>query len=346
MRRSLALALVVVFVLSLSVLPAAVAADTRVGGTVVVSEDETVGDVSATGGTVIVEGTVDGDLRAYGGTVVIAEGADVTGIVRVYGGDVRIDGAVGENALVYGGSVTLGESGTVDRSFGAVGGDVRIDGTVGGDVTAVAGSVTLGSTATVEGNLFHAGAFTDEGGVVDGVTQEASDLGLAPPIGPFAFLAGALLFVSNLLLGALLLWFGPRFADAAVETVVTEPLRTAGAGIVGVLAVAVGVVVLAVTILGIPLALALLAAGLVLAWIASVYGRYVVGAWLLSFTDVDNRYLALVIGVFGVGLVGLLPYVGPLVRAVVFLFGAGVVALGVRNAYELITSNRRGLADL
>ena len=346
MRRSFALLFVLLLVAALTALPAVVAADTRVGGTVVVSEDETVGDVSATGGTVVIEGTVDGDLRAYGGDVRIAEGAEVTGIVRVYGGDVHIDGAFGENALVYGGSVTLGETGSVDRSFGAVGGDVRLDGTVGGDVTAIAGSVTLGSTATVEGNLFHVGTLVDEGGVVEGVTQEAGDLGLAPPIGPFAYLAGALLFVSNLLLGAILLRLGPRFADAATDTVVAEPLRTVGAGLVGIAAVALGVVALTITIIGVPLAVALLAVGLVLAWIASIYGRYVVGAWALSYTDVDNRYLALVVGVVGVGLIGLFPYVGVVVRATVFLFGAGVVALGVRNAYELIASNRRGLADL
>ncbi|WP_178915797.1 polymer-forming cytoskeletal protein [Natronomonas gomsonensis] len=343
MRRSFAL--LFALVLAVALLPGIAAADTRVGGSVVVDGNQT-GDVSAAGGTVVVTGTVDGDLRVYGGDVRIAEGAEVTGIVRAYGGDVYLNGTVGGNALAYAGSVTLGESGSVDRSFGAVAGDVTIAGTVGGDANVFAGRTTLAETAVVEGGLTYGGELVDEGGTVEGITQGTSDLALVPPLDPLLTIFGVFMFVGDLLLGVLLVYAAPKFADAAARTVWSEPFRTAGTGLLAVVGTALAVVVLAVTLVGLPLAVALLALALVCAWVAAVYGQYAVGAWALSYTDYDNRYLAVVIGVVAVTVLGFLPYVGPLLQAVVFLLGAGVVALGARRIYELVSRNRGGLAEI
>ncbi|MES3518289.1 MAG: polymer-forming cytoskeletal protein [Natronomonas sp.] len=334
MRRLLVAGFVVLLVVS--IVPGLAAADTRVGGTVTVAADETTDDVSATGGTIVVEGTVDGDLRAYGSTIRIAEGGEVTGIVRAYGSDVRIDGTVGGNALAYGGSVTLGESGSVDGSFGAVAGSVEIAGAVGSDANVVAGSTVLTETATIDRNLNYAGALEDRGATVDGAVQSTEDLALVPPLAPFVFAAGGLLFVGNLLLGAILLRLFPEFADAATETVVTEPLHTGGAGLAGLVALGVAVPLFAITIVGLPIAVALLAVGAVGAWVAAIYGRYVVGAIVLSYTDVENRYLALLVGVVGVGLLGLVPFLGIAIRAIVLLLGAGVLVFGALAARELI----------
>lgn len=333
-------------VLVVSLFTGLAAADTRVGGTVVVDADERVGDVSATGGTVIIEGTVDGDLRAYGGDVIIRDGGEVTGIVRAYGGDVRIDGAVQGNVLAYGGSVTLGEPGTVERSFGAVGSHVTIAGTVGGDANSIASTTTVGETAAVEGNLNHVGDLEDRGGTVGGVVQSADDLALGPPTEVIAAAFFAFMFVADLLLGAVLLWVSPRFADSATQTVRTEPLRTVGVGLVTVVGVVLAIVGLAVTVFGLPLAVALFMLAVVLAWVARVYGQYTLGAISLSFTTVENRYLALFAGVVGVTLLGLIPYLGALIELLVFLLGAGVVALGVRAAQRLIAENRGGLTDI
>ena len=344
MRRPLVVAFAVVFVLSLTA--GVAAADTRVGGTVEVSADETVDDLSATGGTVVVEGTVDGDLRAYGGDVRIAEGGEVTGIVRVYAGSARIDGTVGGNVLVYAGSVRLGETGSVDRSFGAVGGDVAVAGAVGGDANLFAGSITLAETATVEEDLTYEGSLDDRGAAVGGATQRTQELALVPPSGALSVVFSVLMFFANLVLGAILLAVGPRFADAAHETTVAEPLRTAGVGLAALAGAAVASLLLAITVVGLPLAVALVLSTLVLAWVASVYGRFVVGAWLLSYTGADGRYLALLVGAVVVALLGLVPFLGTAVSAVVLLLGAGVVALALRRLYELVARNRGGLSGM
>jgi cytoskeletal protein CcmA (bactofilin family) len=339
------LALLFVLVVSVALLSGVAAADTRLGGTVVVESGETTSDVSATGGTVVVRGTVDGDLRAYGGDVRIEEGAEVTGVVRVYGGEAHLNGTVGGNAFVVAGEATLGETASVDRSFGAVGGDVRLAGAVGGDANLFAGSVELAESALVEGDLTYRGEFVDDG-TVEGVTQRTDELALLPPLEPVAFLFGVFLFVGNLLLGGILLAVAPRFAEAGHRTAVSEPLRTGASGLVAVGGAGVVVGLLAVSIVGLPLAVALLSVAVVLAWVAAVYGRYVVGAWLLSFTDRDSRYLALVIGVVLVALLGTVPVVGRLLSVVVFLLGAGIVALGLYRLRELVSENRGGLVNI
>ena len=344
MRRTLSAALAIVLVLSM--FTGIAAADTRAGGTVVIEEGETVNGLSATAGTVVIEGTVDGDLRAYGSDVRIAETGEVTGIVRAYGGDVRINGTVGENVLIYASSATLGETGNVDQSFGAVAGDVTIAGTVGSDANVFASEVTLAETATVEGDLTYEGELDDRGGTVGGVTQKTQELALLPPAGPLSIIFSVFMFFASLFLGSILLYLEPQFGDAAYETVTTEPLRTAGAGVAAVGGVALAMLLFVVTIIGIPVAVALLLVTIVLAWIAAIYGRYVVGAWLLSYTSRDSQYLALFVGVLLIGLLGIIPYLGFLVRAVVFLLGAGIVALAVLRLYDVVIESRGGLSNI
>ena len=82
-----------------------------VGSSVVVNENESVGDVVAVGGSVTVNGEVDGDAVAIGGT------ASVNG--EVSGGVVSVGGAVhlGDQAVVEGDVVSVG--GKIHRSPGA-----------------------------------------------------------------------------------------------------------------------------------------------------------------------------------------------------------------------------------
>ncbi|WP_181692126.1 polymer-forming cytoskeletal protein [Natronomonas sp. LN261] len=346
MRRQSALLLGLSFVVAVALVPGIAAAETLVGGSVVVDADETVGDTSATGGTVVVEGTVDGDLKAYGGSVHVAEGGEVTGIVRAYGGTVTVDGSVGGNVLAYGGSVRVGETAEIDRSFGAVAGDVTLEGRIGGDVAAVAGEITLAETALVEGSLNHFGDLREEGGTVEGVVQDGSDLALGPPTEIVTALLAVAAVVGDLLLGAVLVRVSPRFADSATDTVRTEPVYTLAVGLAATVGTLAVIAVLAVTIVGLPLAVGALASSLLLAWVARVYGQYVVGAIVLSLTAYGNRYLALLVGVLGVTVLGIVPYLGAAVSVVVFGLGAGVVALGGHSLWRLVTDRPGGLADI
>jgi len=90
----------------------------------------------------------------------------------------------------------------------------------------------------------------------------------------------------------------------------------------------------AITIVGIPLALVGIVAYVVALWIGSVYGRYALGSWVLDRLDSPNRWVALLLGVVGVALIGLVPWIGELVDLLVLLLGLGALALALWGRYR------------
>lgn len=332
--------------LVLAAVPAPVAADSRTGDRVVVEADETVPDLTATGGVVIVRGTVEGDLEAYGGRVVLAEGARVTGRLRASGGVVVVNGTVDGTALAYGGRVLVGDAGRVGRSFGAVAGDVHVAGTVGGDATVAAGVLELAPSAVVDGDLNYDGELQDRGGTVRGDVRGAGDLALLPSVPLPGVAVSAYWFVANAALGALLLAVFPRFSWAAANTIAVEPVRTTAVGLAALVGAVLAVALVALTVVGLPLALVGAACLFACCWAGAVFGRYAVGAWMLSFADVDHRWGSLLVGLLVVGLLGRLPAVGAPLRVAVLLAGLGTVALGLRAAYEVLRYHPGGLTSL
>lgn len=327
------LALLLATVLVLAALPGVAAAEQRAGGTVVVAEGEELDSLTATGGTVIVRGTVTGDVDAYAGSVVVAESGVVEGALRSYAGSLRIEGRVGGNAVAYAGSVVLAESGRVGGSLGAAAGEVTVAGSVRGDVTAGAALVSLAPTAEVGNDVNYDGRLERApGATVGGQTRAVDDLGLGPSLPALppgtVFLYGVL---SNLLVGAILLYFGEDFAVSTAENAVLEPSSALFYGLAVAVAVPVGVLALAITVIGLPVAAVVLLALPALGWVAAVLGRFALGAWLVSFADVDRPAAGLTVGVVLVAVLVRIPFrVGVGVRAGVLLLGVGAVVVELR----------------
>ncbi|MFB6073906.1 MAG: polymer-forming cytoskeletal protein [Haloarculaceae archaeon] len=334
-RRSVSLLLVSLVVLSATA--GVAAAETRTGDTVVVGPNETIrGDLDAFGGNVVIRGTVDGNLRAFGGNVEIS--GTVTGNVQTASGSVRVSGRVGGDLSAAAGSVTLASGGVVEGTVEAGAGSVLIDGTVGEDVRA-GGQVRLGPDADVAGDVRYGGQLDRaDGARVGGEVIRDPGISIGPgpmprfPTGAFA----AYGFLVTLLTAAVLLAAFPRFAAGVVDRVRTDPVRTGGIGLLAVIAVPVALLVLVVTLVGIPLALAGLALFLIALWIGALLGRYVLGVWLLSLADYENRWVALLAGVVAVAVLVRLPvpYLAGLVRLVLFLLGFGAVVLGLWAWYR------------
>ncbi|WP_323191371.1 polymer-forming cytoskeletal protein [Halostella sp. PRR32] len=322
-RSRSAPAAVLALLVVLALLPGvAVAQETRSGDTVVVSADETVGgDLAAAGGTVIVRGTVTGDLTVAGGNVII-EG-EVQGNVEAFSGNVRIAGDVGGDVTAAGGNVVIAENGTVSGTLEAAAGSVTVDGTVGAAEIA-SGSITLGSTAVVQSDLRYDGELTvAEGATIGGETIRDASIAPGPQPPRFAWAGTVYGFLTNLLLGALLLALLPSFSARVAGYGLNNPFRAGGFGLATLLIAPVLFVLLLVTIVGIPLAFVWLFLFLFLAWVGSVYGAYVVGEGLLSLTEIANRWLALVVGLVVVALVTQVPIAGGLFGLLVFLVGLG-----------------------
>ena len=331
-RPTSGIALVLAALLLLAAAPGVAAAESRAGGTVVVEEGETINeDLEAFGGDIVVRGTVNGDLSAVGGNVRI-EG-EVTGDVNAFAGNVWIAGPVGGNVEAAAGNVYVQPDAEIAGDLEAAAGNVVVAGSVGGNAELAGGTVTLAETATIDGNVEYAvgedGQFTNRGATVGGTITRVEDVEAGPLEGPQApgWVFGIYGFLVNLLLGAILLLLLPGFSAAVADRIATDPLRTAGIGLLTLVAVPILLVLLVITIVGIPLALVgALLFGL-LVWVALVYGRFAVGVWLLSLVDAENRWLSLVVGLLVLGLASRIPWVGGLIDFVVLLLGLGAVAV-------------------
>ena len=331
--RSRWLVLLLAALLTLAALPGVAAAEQRTAPTVVVTEGEELTSLTAHGGTVIVRGTVAGDVDAYSGSVVVAESGVVEGDLRTYAGSLRIAGTVGGNAVAYAGSVTVAESGVVRGSLGSAAGEVTVAGRVRGDVTAGAALLSLAPTAEVGNDVTHDGRLERApGATVGGQVRAVDDIGLGPsfptlPPGVF-FVYGVL---SNLLVGGILLYFGEDFSVSVAENAVLEPSSSLLSGLAAVVAAPLALLALAVTVIGLPVATVALLALPALGWVAAVLGRFALGAWLVSFVDVDRPATGLAVGVVLVALLVRLPFrAGLAVEAGVLLFGVGAVVVELR----------------
>ncbi|WP_276258725.1 bactofilin family protein [Haloglomus litoreum] len=331
-------ALLVALLVVLAVVPGSAAAESRAGGTVVVAEGETVAGLEAFGGSVVVRGTVDGNLQAFAGDVTVTESGRVTGNVGAAAGSVRIAGTVVGDVEAAAGSIEVTPSGEVGGDLQAAGGSVVLAGTVRGDATLAGESVVLAGSAVVDGGVeYDAESFRNDGAAVGGSVVRNDNLGgvsIGSPADALlpGWVASVYGVLVNLVLGAALLLVFPavsrRIADRAVES----PLAAGGVGLLMVLVAPIALVLVALTIIGIPLSLLGLFLFLFTLWVGLVYGGYTVGEWLTDAADVDNRWLALAVGVVLVALAGRLPIVGGLVTAIVTLLGLGALALVVRDA--------------
>jgi cytoskeletal protein CcmA (bactofilin family) len=327
-RRALVL-LCVVF-LATPLFAGVAVADQRAGGTVVVEEGETVTDgLQASAGTVVVRGTVEGDLEAFAGTVEIEESGTVTGDVRGFAGSVRIAGRVGGDAELAGGSIVIATPGIVAGNVEGAAGSFTLDGTVQGTARVGAGSISLGPEAVIEGDLVYDGDLDRaEGSAVGGEVRQDPNLGVMlglPSIASWMVTVYSVLV--TLLVGALLLLALPGTTAVVANETANSPLRTLGLGFIVFVGVPLAIVVLFLTVVGIPIALVVLFLYALLLWLAFVWGQYAVGAWLLALGDREHRWMALVVGVLAVFLLGLVPILGDIVSFVVLLLGLGGVAV-------------------
>jgi cytoskeletal protein CcmA (bactofilin family) len=311
---------------SLALLPGIAAAETRSGGTVTVAPGETVdGDLTVYGGTVVVDGTVAGDLTVSGGTVIV--GGTVLGETTVTAGSLRVGGTLRGPVSVTAGSVEVTPNGMVG-SLDATAGSVTIAGTVENDAQLAAEEVRLTETALIGGDLVYSGSLqSDDAAEVQGAVTQDTTLGRGPgPALPPAIptLYGVLV---SFVAGALLLFAFPRYSDDLADQVRTEPVRTGLAGLLAAIGLPLVLLGLALTVVGIPIALALLPLSLVLAWVGTLYGRYVLGVWLLAQVDREHRWLALTVGVVVIAAVRLVPVAGELAHALVSVLGFGALVL-------------------
>lgn len=339
-KRRLLVVLVGIAVV-VSLVPGVAAAQSGVGGTTTVDSGETVSSISGVYGTIIVEGTVTGDVSGAAGNIVIREGGVVEGDLEAAAGNIRISGTVRGDVSTGAGSIRVTETGTVEGNFEVGAGNVRIDGTINGDAEVGADTIRLGDDATIAGSLTYDGNLEGNRDAVAGeITRDGS---LGPglftelrPVASWIFTVNA--FILNFILGALLLGLFPNFSDGIADRVATEPAKTGLAGLGAFIGIPILLIAVAITVIGIPISVVGLLLFLAVSWIGLVLGRFAIGTWLLSFTDVDNRWVALVIGLLLAVVLGQIPVVGTLVNFVIFLLGLGALVMALVSRRRRMTT--------
>ncbi|RQG90157.1 polymer-forming cytoskeletal protein [Natrarchaeobius halalkaliphilus] len=333
--------LVALAVVLCATVPATAAAQSssQVGGTVTVSEGETVDSLEAFAGTVVVEGTVTGDVSAAAGDIRIH--GDVGGDVEAAGGSVTIAGTVDGDVQAASGSLEITDGATVGGDLSAGAGSATVDGVVDGDVAIGADTIRLGDEAAIAGDLRYGGDLVGNTGAVAGDIRHDSSLGgeFAPTLDPIVSWVFSLYVLAlNLLIGAALLALFPRFSAGVSASVATDPVRTGLVGLGVLVGVPILLIALAITVVGIPLSFVGGFAFALAIWIAIIYGRFAVAAWLLSAVGVGNRWIALVVGLVAGAAVVQIPYLGTPINLIVLLLGLGALARGVYG-------HRRALRD-
>jgi cytoskeletal protein CcmA (bactofilin family) len=338
-RRFVVLAVVSLLILSGSIGVVAGQSTDGPSGAVVVEADETVDGIDAVAGSVVVRGTVTGDISGVAGQVHVTETGQVDGSIEAAAGAIRIDGTVAGDVATGSGHTEIADTARIGGNLDLGTGYLLVDGQVDGDVRAGAERIALGPNAVVGGEFrYDAPSFSqDPAATVDGGVVQDSELGgdTGSEFTVPSWLGIVYGLLANLLLGAILLAAFPSFATGVASRVVDSPARSGGIGLLLLIAVPILLVVVAITVVGIPLSLFGAAGFGAAIWIAVVLGQYAIGAWALDLAGVDNRWLALVVGLVGVAVLGAIPILGGIVDLLVLLVGLGALALGLREQYRL-----------
>lgn len=318
------------------------------GGSVV-SDASLAGDLSVAGGTIVVNGKVGQDLLAAGGNISVV--SDVGDDVRIAGGTIVMSGAIGNDLAAAGGQVTVTGArigGDVLISGGTVhiaapvagsarisGGSVTIDAPITGNVEVHAQSLTLGSKAVISGDLMYEAprkATLEDGAVVKGETDYTPivDVREGPAAAIAVFSVWILAMLASLIVSALVVFllFGRYTRALARDVATTAPLRLLGIGFLAVVAIPVAAFVMFLTVVGVPLGVVTLAGYVILlvfSWIvAPVVTWALVESWWFNRAP-EVRWQTIVYGALIYLAIGLVPFVGWIVKAAIFLVALGAL---------------------
>jgi hypothetical protein len=330
------------------------------GGDLVVADvevsvrDSVAGDVMVAGGAVLFTGVVGGDVLTVGGDQRLAGSAE--GSVRAAGAQVRLDTEVGRNLTIAAGRVLVGRGARVTGNAYLVGGAIRLDGAVGqlvriagsdvvinghvaGDVLVEARRLTLGPAAVIDGDLRYRLSRGEDMVVEAGARVEGQVL----PLGrrPGAWIRWALRglrILGFLIAGVIVVGLLPGLSLAAERRIRVRPFASFGGGLLVLLLVPVLLALLAITIIGVPLAVYL-----ALVYLAPIVVALWLGRLLLSASAYPERgelVVAFLVGGVILGLLGLIPYAGLVLRGLTTILGAGAFAVALWEGAVEVESRR------
>ncbi len=257
-------------------------------------------------------------------------------------GDVTLPaGEQADVVMVTGGTATI--LGVVDTVV-AIDGTAVLDGAQAQTVIAVRSPVTLEAGTVVQGDVVALDSTVQKIGDA-AVLGEVRGLGIdlvavGAVLLPVVFLFYLGLALAAVVAGLLLAGLAARQVRSAEQVIADEPIKAFGVGLLGLIATPILAILAMVTIIGAPLGLAiLLGVWPLVAFIGYLVAGIAIGDWVvgrMSPTVVRERpYMAAVIGILILHVLGIVPFVTP----VASLFGFGAVLV---LAWRTLTHGEAG----
>ena len=248
---------------------------------------------------------------------------ETAGTVVVISDDAVIDGRVTEALVVVDGKAILG-------------------GAVEGDVVVASGEISLLESARIEGdlNLYDSDMTRAPGSVIEGTTHERSAFTWSTwdSLALSAFFWAAMTIFS-IVVALLFAAAGGRQLVTSAGFITERTGATVLATALGGILIPIVAVLAILTIFGIPVGLAIL---LLLMPLMAGLGYIVtgtrIGLWVVERdrdpATIEHPYLAAVLGVVILHVVGLIPFIGGLIQFFAAVVGAGALTLLAWNAWR------------
>jgi hypothetical protein len=251
-------------------------------------------------------------LIAANGDVEVAAGEQAEAVI-VTNGTARIGGTVG-NVVVNNGTLTT-ESGASIGSLVVVNStaDLGAGTTIRGDISQLSSTINRADGVTV-------------GGSVNDLAGDAAAFGLFLGAAGIAWWIGAAIVM--LLVGLLVAGLASRQVRMAGGCISGEPLKVLLIGLATLIVVPLVAVLAFISLVGIPAGLALLLVALpIIGFAGYLVAAIWIGEWILArragATTPERPYLAAVLGLVIVSVLGIIP----LVTGIISVFGVGSVVL-------------------
>lgn len=329
-----------------------------VGGNVTVNGD-TKGDLTAAGGLVTIDGNVEKDLLLAGGTLNVS--GTIGDNARIAGGNITVTGPVKGDLVIAGGNIVIAGSASVDGDLLVAGGNISIDAPVKGNVKIVGGNVTInrkidgnvevktsqslifGPNADIAGTINHTGktkAEVQEGAKISNInfTQLQAQAGAKKALAGIFTIAFLLQILAWMAAAWLLMHFKKSWVTEVSNRVQSQPWSNLGWGLVYLVAIPLTVILLLFTLVGYYAAFMVGAAYVMLLLAAKIFAAITVGFVIVKLLNKPNdgipMWQPVVIGTVAWAVLGLIPFVGWVVLAVVFLQTFGALAKTAGNAMK------------
>jgi len=294
------------------------------------------GSLFVAGGSVRTNGTVKGDLFAGGGQVNIT--GNVNGSVRAGGGTVIVNGNVGKDVLIGGGNVEIGDKAQVGGDTYVGAGNLVFAGTTG-NVKAGVGNLTIYPSANIKGNLEYSSqnkATINSEAKISGQTIFHEQPIKQNQARKVAFGIGNIISViSTIIFALIIIYVFPRLSAAVVDTWKRRFWWNLLWGFVFLIVVPIVIVLLFATILGVPIALVILMLYPVTLYLAKLFSVIAFGSWSYGFMLKNKEqklsWIEVVAGTIVLEIIGLIPVVGWIASAIIFLVSLGAFVANFKN---------------